>query len=330
MTEVTRRLNIFNTAGKERFNPVLQGLGLRFVYIPDPASPPAAVPTAILKPTLAAEDAAEVDLSSTLTPQVVLSGSVGILDAQGRFSDTSVPNWATAGIAAGDFLFLKDTAGNMKTGLYEVADVGTPNVDDLRLLNPYREDGQMLWPFNGAKSNLAWVAAYLLEYDSADGLCQGGVASDILGASYVAVEHEIVFKASSDVLRGRFFVRGAPDEDIIILDGVSWDGFTTTKQDEDRIALNFLRSPLWFGHGGIGVVEIVSSTDFYWDSAHTKQGTERIALAKVMGVYVTSGTGSKTGTFRLRSRFGDPNYKDVVVTLTVISASVEQFNVEKF
>lgn len=328
MTEITKSINVFNNAGKKKQSPLLRGLGLRFVHIPSYGSGVGA-PVVTLRPLAATEEAAEADLSLSVTPSLFQEGNNGTLDTYGRFSDPVIGDWASSGLAAGDFIYIKDTSGDMKTGLYEVADVGLPSAEYCRFYNPYREDGQLLWPFDGSKTGLTWNYCFLLAYDSSNGLVQPGIANTIRDALNVAVEHEVTFKDGTDILRGRFFVRDAPDSEIILFDGLSWDGFTTTKQGDDRIALSFLRSVGWVGVGGIGTVEIVSSTDFYWDSGHTKQGEERVGLAKTMGVYVTSGTGTKTGTFRLRSRFGDTIYRDVAVTITVVASDVDKLNKEK-
>lgn len=319
MATIERRLRLANNAGGSELTPLLAGLSMRAIFAPFGGSV-GTPPTWYLRPKNYGTDT-DFDVTSLVSPAVAIDGSAnGTLSDIGQFSALTVTNWATEGIAAGDVLLITDTSGVMKTGLYEVYDTGVANASKLRLLNPYRDDGQLLWPFTGAITGLSWAAAWTLVFDTSRPEVQSGSVDNATGAYLAAVEHVLDVVSGGDTYRSTFFIRNCSNANLVWLDGTPHDGFTTTKQDKQRIAIDFCRDAGFLNRGGIGTVEIASGTGFFWDPAHAEQGEITLAQALRTGVYVSAGTGTKTATFRLRARRGDATYKDVAVSISVTAA----------
>lgn len=333
MATITSAIRFANEAGGSRSMPILRGLCARAVIIPWAANP-TAVPTVKIRPENYGTAATATDVSSSLTPQAYITGSAGTLSDMGRFSDTAVSDWDAAGIAKGDYILIIDSTGTMKTGVYEIESVGTGDgmsADNLiRLLNPYRDDGSVLWPYDGQITSLSWRIAWRLDIDTAQMPIMAGrshVRPPDLDLSAVpsemSVPHILSVYDGTDTYYFRFYVRDVRDGDIIWFDGVPWDGYQTAKKDRQRIGISFIHDIGMVNRGGIGTVEITTG-NFYWDPDHTEQGEITVSKAQAVGVYVTSGTGTKTGTFRLRAARGDTIYRDVAVSITVVAAT-QQF-----
>lgn len=342
MATLERDFNVANNAGKTKLNAFMKGLGFRAV-ISAWGTYPGGVPTLTLNPTeIGVPDTSggEVDVTSLASPQGVASGTTATLSDMGRFSDSV--DWTTVagGLSAGDYLFLKDTTGGIKTGVYEIEAVGVADGmatnQELRLLNPYRDDGQVLWPFQGAITSISWFVCWTLHIDTdnedyflADKPLEPDPPDSVwLFESHRSIQHTLVVKDGSDRYRMNFWLRDCDDGDLCWLDGTPWTGFETTKQDEDNLRLSVTNSK-GMKNGGVGTVQIVSGTDIYWDSGHTKQDEITHHQAESLGVFLSAGTGSKSGTFRLRARRGDTIYRDVAVTVEVVTANAYQVNKEK-
>lgn len=323
MTTVVKRVSVANNAGRKPWAPLLAGLCLRVVWAPY-SRVLTAVPTFKVRP--AAVDAGYV---VPISPSAsVLNGSAGVLSDIGIFSDAGmVPaSFSVAGVSAGDFMFVRDDTGEMKTGVYEVLSIDDPAAKQARLGNPYRRDGQELWPWDAAKTGLTWRMAYRCALDTSSALFAPG-RSPLTAPEGNLQEspwkystlHAVEIDDGTDLYIAEFFLRECSEENLVWFDGSPWQGFVTGKQDRQRVAIDFCRDPGFSNHGGIGTVDIVSG-DLYWDPAHTKQDEVTIEQAIRLGVYATSGTGTKSATFRLRARTGDSIYVDVDVSLTVVDS----------
>lgn len=322
MATITKRVALPNNAGKDAFSPVLAGLGVLVVFQPRDSAASSA-PTFRFRPVAYGG----AGIVQTVSPSVALSGVNGGITDIGFFRDTiAVADWAAAGIEVGDHLWIYDGTGAFKTGVYEVGAVGVSSADNLRLVNPYRRDGQFLWPFSGTISGLTWRACYTCVVDT------GALPTMARRAPYVAPEENLqasAFKFSTlhvieindgvDTYQAEFYVRECSDENLVWFDGVSWQGFETGKQGRERIDVDFCRDKGFANRGGIGSVEITAG-DLWWDPDHTEQSEVLIGQATRLGVYCTAASGGKTATFRLRSKFGDTVYRDVDVEFQVVDS----------
>lgn len=326
-TIASRKVRLANNAGYEPHAPLLVGLGLLVVIVP--YSAPSAAPSVTLRPSDVDADGA-VSLTSQLSPPVghgVIAGVNAVLDTDAHFTKSGVANWAAVGFSAGDFIYLLDTSGEMKTAVYEIADVGNPSADVMRLLNPYRDDGQILWPLDADKTGLTYRACWKLLYDTSGPEIQTGMsgvaagepsagrsAADFTG---LARKHTLHVTLGTKEYDAEFYVLACSNANMVFFDGLPWAELTTGKGTADRIAVDFCRDAGFSNRGGIGTVEIVSGA-VYWDPAHTQQGEITLEQALTCGVYYSSaGDGNKAVTFRFRARRGDSVYKDTAVTITV-------------
>ena len=270
MALIERRMRMANNAGGSELTPLLVGLGLRAVFAPFGGSV-GTPPTWYLRPKNYGTDT-DFDVTSLVSPSVSIGGSAnGTLSDIGQFSAVGVTNWNTEGLSAGDVLLITDASGVMKTGLYEIYDIGVANNSKLRLLNPYRDDGQLLWPFTGDITGLTWASAWTLSFDTSRPEVQAGSRDEITGSYLAAVEHVLDVVAGGDTYRNTFFVRDCSEANLVWFDGTPHDGFTTTKSNKQRIEIDFCRDAGFINRGGIGTVEITTGL-FYWDPAHAEQG----------------------------------------------------------
>jgi len=268
-------LILLNGAGTNAADPILKGLGFDFILAPS-GMDVADVNDAGIDPATGFPISNTV--LSTLHPlETVIEKGTG-----GSYDDTlkQLAVGATAGLAAGDFIYLSHAS--ITDGVYEIATV----VDGTKVtlaIDPFSGGGnqtlisyQVAWAYAGVAGTAPSVVD-ALNYFKSD-LDDGITSTQTEDTSYIAT---------------------APTgASYIAIDGKSYTGQITSDPSPTLAIL-----PGWANNGGVSYVEL-SGAGAFWNAGLTDQTEKTLASAESGGLFLSAGDGAKTFNVILKSASG--------------------------